>query len=260
MNPEWRSRYELAIDAAHEAGRHALSYFEAKLTVEWKQDQTPVTVADRETEKLLRRRLLEKFPDDGLFGEEFGDAPGTSGYRWVIDPIDGTRSFVRGIPIWATLVALEYKGEPIAGIAEAPAMHETHRALRGDSAFRNDRPIHVSDIANLNEAQFFYSSLSWFMQAGRQNAFSELVEKTNRQRGFGDYYGFVLVAQGAGEFMAEYGIHRWDVAALKVIVEEAGGRYSNWQGRPDKYEPDVLVSNGKLHDEVLRILDFGTDQ
>jgi histidinol-phosphatase len=258
VNPEWRNRYEFAVEIAGEAGRHALGYFEANLAVEWKQDRTPVTIADRETETHVRTRLLERFPHDGLLGEEFGDAPGSSGFRWIIDPIDGTRSYVRGIPIWATLIALEYKGECIAGIAEAPAMRQTYRALKGDGAFRDDRRIRVSDVATLGESQIFYSSLSWFIKAGRRDSFLTLASRTNRQRGFGDYYGFMLVAQGSGELMVEYGIHVWDVAGLKVIVEEAGGRYSDWDGKPDVYRPDVLVSNGKLHDEALRILNAGS--
>src|SRR6516162_5643250 len=120
MDPEWRARYETAVDAARLAGRLAQRYFEADLTVEWKLDQSPVTVADREAETLLRNTLLGSFPDDGFLGEEHGEKPGASGFRWIIDPIDGTRNFVRGIPIWATLVALEYRGEPIVGVVFAP--------------------------------------------------------------------------------------------------------------------------------------------
>jgi histidinol-phosphatase len=257
MNPDWRTRYETAVAAAQQAGRLALRYFDTDVAVEWKPDETPVTVADREAEALLRRTLLGAFPGDGFLGEESGDTPGTSGFRWIIDPIDGTRSFVRGIPIWATLVGLEYKGEQIAGVCEVPAMHQTYRALRGDGAYRGDRRIHVSQIDNLAGAHIYYSSISWFVEAGCRDAFLELVTRTQRQRGFGDFYGFVLVAQGSGELMVEYGVHAWDVAALKVIVEEAGGRFSDWDGTPSIYRPDVLVSNGKLHDETLRILRGG---
>ena len=121
MNPEWRTRYEVAVEAAQKAGQLALRYFEAGTTVEWKHDQSPVTVADREAEALLRTTLLGKFPGDGFLGEESGDTPGTSGYRWVIDPIDGTRSFVRGVPLWGTLVGLEHGSEQIAGVAVVPA-------------------------------------------------------------------------------------------------------------------------------------------
>jgi histidinol-phosphatase len=224
------------------------------VAVEWKQDETPVTVADREAEALLRTTLLNQFPDDGFLGEEHGEKPGTSGFRWIIDPIDGTRNFVRGIPVWATLVGLEYKGEQIAGVAEAPALRAAWRALRGDGAYRGDRRIRVSDEADLKKSLLFYSSLSWFLKAGRQDAFLELTLATERQRGFGDFYGHVLVAEGAGEIMIEHGVHAWDVAALKPIVEEAGGRMTDWDGGWDVNRPDVICSNGRRHEEVLSIL------
>ncbi|HEY7153646.1 MAG TPA: inositol monophosphatase family protein [Gemmataceae bacterium] len=254
MNPEWRNRYELVVEAARKAGQLALRYFNGEFTVEWKSDLSPVTVADREAEQLLRRTLLDAFPNDGFLGEEFGDTPGSSGFRWIIDPIDGTRSFVRGIPLWATLVGLEYKGEQIAGIADVPALGHRYRALRGDGAHRDDRRIHVSDVAEMSQALVFYSSLSWFIKAGRQEAFLELVRRSDRTRGFGDFYGFVLVAQGSGELMVEHGVHAWDVAAIKPIIEEAGGRFSDWSGAANIHSPDVLVSNGKLHEETLAIL------
>ena len=254
MNPEWRARYETALDLARRAGQVALRYFTGSFTVEWKGDHSPVTVADRETELLLRAGLAQAFPGDGFLGEEFGDAAGTSGYRWIIDPIDGTRSFVRGIPLWAVLVGLEYQGEQIAGIAHAPALNETHHALRGHGAYRDDRRIHVSAEADLSRALVFYSGVSWFVKAGREANFLELVRHTDRQRGYGDYYGFVLVAQGSGEVMVEHGVHSWDVAAIRPIIEEAGGRFSTWDGTPDIHRPDVVVSNGKLHDAVLAVL------
>jgi histidinol-phosphatase len=254
MNPEWRARYETGVAAAHRAGQVALRHFETALDVEWKGDQSPVTVADREAEQALRIALGQAFPGDGFLGEEYGDTPGTTGYRWVLDPIDGTRSFVRGIPLWGVLVGLEYKGELIAGVVEAPPLRQTFRALRGDGAFRNDRPIRVSDEGELKKSLLFYSSLSWFLKAGREAEFLELVRRTDRQRGYGDFYGFVLVAQGAGEIMVEHGVHVWDVAAIRPIIEEAGGRFSDWDGRPDIYRPDVIVTNGKLHDEALAIL------
>jgi histidinol-phosphatase len=254
LHPEWRTRYEAAVEAAREAGRLALGYFDGAFTVEWKSDRSPVTVADREAEQLLRRALLGAFPQDGFLGEESGDTPGSSGFRWIIDPIDGTRSFVRGIPLWATLVGLEYKDEPIAGVADVPALGHTYHAVRGGGAFRNERRIRVSDVADLSQAMVFYSSLSWFIKAGRRDAFLEMTARTERQRGFGDFYGHVLVAQGSGELMVEHGVHAWDVAAIQPIVEEAGGRFSDWGGRTTIHSPDVLVSNGKLHEDALAIL------
>lgn len=254
MNPEWRTRYELMVETAQQAGQLALRYFDADVAVEWKQDHSPVTVADREAEALLRATLLRTFPHDGFLGEESGDAPGTSGFRWIIDPVDGTRSFVRGVPLWATLVGLEYKDEQIAGVAVVPALGNTYRALRGDGAYRDSRRIRVSDVATLSEANLFYSSISWFVKAGRQDAFLKLAAMTQRQRGYGDFYGFVLVAQGSGDVMFEHGCHAWDLAALQVIVEEAGGRMTAWDGKPDIHRPDVIASNGKLHDAVLAVL------
>src|SRR5690348_2404197 len=135
MNPEWKSRYEAAIDVAKRAAQRALRYFHEPVAVEWKQDRSPVTVADRETEQELRSSLQALFPNDAFLGEEYGELPGTSGYRWIIDPIDGTRSFVRGIPLWATLVGLEYQGEQIAGVVEVPTLGHTYRALRGEGAY-----------------------------------------------------------------------------------------------------------------------------
>jgi histidinol-phosphatase len=254
VNAAWRNRYETAVEAARRGGRAALAYFDSGLTVEWKADQSPVTVADRETELVLRSTLLGAFPDDGFLGEEHGETPGTSGFRWIIDPIDGTRNYVRGIPVWATLVGLEYQGEQIAGVCDVPTLGHTYRALRGDGAYRNERHIHVSDNGDLSKALVFYSSLSWFVKAGKRDEFLELTQRTERLRGFGDFYGFVLVAQGSGEIMVEHGVHPWDVAAIRPLIEEAGGRFSDWEGTASIHRPDVVVTNGKLHDEVLRIL------
>jgi histidinol-phosphatase len=260
MNPDWIARYDLAVRTAQEAGRIALNFFpdtkaaEFAAQVIWKADNSPVTVADRNAEKHLRKVLLSAFPGDGFLGEEFGDQPGTSGFRWIVDPIDGTRNFVRGVPHWATLVGLEHRGEPIAGVVVEPVINRTFRAVKGGGAFRDDVPIRVSPIDRLDDAVLFYSSLSWFERAGKRDVFLKLMTQTQRQRGFGDYYGHVLVAQGSGELMIEHGVHPWDVAALKVIVEEAGGRFTDWGGTPTIHSTDVVASNGKLHDVALKIL------
>ena len=256
MNPDWRIRYDLAVTVAQEAGAVAFGHFNSALEVELKQDASPVTLADRQTEALLRSRLLAAFPGDGFLGEESGAQAGSTGFRWIIDPIDGTRNFVRGIPLWATLVGLEYQGEQIAGIAYVPALGLLYRALRGDGTYCGERRICVSNIDALGDSLMFYSSLSWFIKAGYQQTFEKLAQLVQRQRGFGDFYGFVLVAQGSGEIMVEYGVHPWDVAAIRVIVEEAGGRFSNWDGAQDINRPDVLVSNGKLHNLALDVLEW----
>jgi histidinol-phosphatase len=254
MNADWRNRYEAALAAAQSAGAFALAHFDQDIAVEWKEDRSPVTIADQGAEKLLRETLLDKFPGDGFLGEESGATPGTTGYRWIIDPIDGTRSFVRGVPIWATLVGLEYRGELIAGVTHCPALKTTYHALRGHGAFRDERPLRVSKVARLAEAHVYYSALAWFTKADREAQFIGLLKQTERQRGFGDFYGFVLVAQGAGELMIEHGVHAWDIAALVPLLEEAGGKLTAWDGALDIERADVLASNGLLHDAALRII------
>ena len=254
MNPAWRTRYELAVEAARKAGDLARGFYETTFDVEKKADNSPVTIADKQAEQLIRQMVTQHFPDDGFLGEEFGDQPGGSGFRWVIDPIDGTRSFVRHIPIWATLIGLEYRGEQIGGIAYVPVFDQMYRALRGDGAYVNDRRIQVSTEDQLSESLMCYSSIRWFQSAGREKTFLELVSKTQRQRGFGDFYGFVLVAEGAADLMLEHGVHEWDVSALKAIVEEAGGTFTDWKGTPTTATPDVLATNGKLHAATLAIL------
>jgi len=254
MNPDWRARYELAVEAARRAGDLARTYYESTFEIELKPDASPVTVADKGAEELIRSLVSQHFPSDGFLGEEFGDQPGGTGFRWVIDPIDGTRSFVRHIPIWATLIGLEYKGEQVGGVAYVPVLGQVYRALRGDGAYMNDRRVRVSDVGKLSDALLCYSSLAWFTRAGRERTFLELANRTNRQRGFGDFYGFVLVAEGAADLMVEHGVHAWDVSGLKAIVEEAGGTFTDWDGTPTTERPDVVASNGKLHAEALKIL------
>jgi histidinol-phosphatase len=254
LNADWRTRYELAIEAAEVAGKLALAHFDCGVAVEWKKDQSPVTIADRDAETFIRQRVLAQFPQDGFLGEEHGEEPGSSGYRWIIDPIDGTRNFVRGIPIWGTLIGLQCRGELIAGVVRVPALGQTYRALRGDGAYRDNRRIHVSEIHALADAQLFYSGITWFHKAGCLDAFLELGGFTQRQRGFGDFYGFMLVAQGAGELMVDHGVHIWDIAALLPVIEEAGGRFTNWDGGLDLHRPDVLASNGRLHERALETL------
>jgi histidinol-phosphatase len=260
MNPEWKSRYERAIIAAGEAGRIAKSHFpdataaEFSKLVEFKSDMSPVTIADRAAEAHLRDVILGQFPDDAFVGEEYGVKDGSTGFRWIVDPIDGTRSFVRGIPLWGTLVGLEYRGEMIGGIVCEPALGNTYRALRGDGAFKNDKRIHVSPVANLADCILCTSDFNYFEKADRVPAFLALARQVQRQRGYGDYFGFTLVAQGSADLMLDFGVHAWDIAAIIPLIEEAGGRFSDWTGRKDIGQPDALASNGKLHEPAMQIL------
>jgi len=254
MNAAWRTRYDLAIDAARRAGELARTYYESTFEVEKKSDDSPVTRADREAESLIRAMVGEAFPEDGFLGEEYGNNPGTSGFRWVIDPIDGTKSFVRHIPLWATLIGLEFRGEQIAGVAQVPVFAMTYRALRGGGAFVNERKMRVSSIRALADSMICYSSINWFTRAGRERTFIELANRTARQRGYGDFYGFVLVAEGAAELMIDHGVNPWDIAATKAIIEEAGGTFTDWDGKQTIERPDVVASNGLVHEEAVSIL------
>ncbi|HKI32059.1 MAG TPA: inositol monophosphatase family protein [Gemmataceae bacterium] len=260
MNPDWRARYDLAVEAAEKAAQIAQGYFpegdpaDFAARVEWKLDRSPVTAGDRAAEAFLRNRIINAFPRDGFLGEEYGEKPGDSGFRWVVDPIDGTRNFMRGMALWGTLVGVEHRGEAIAGAAVMPSLGHTWRALRGDGAFRDGRRLRVSDTASLDDAVLACSSLSGFFKAGREAQFLELARRTQRQRAFGHFYGFVLVADGAIDVMVEHGLHVWDVAAVAPIIEEAGGRFTDWDGRATIHRTDVVASNGRLHDETLRIL------
>ncbi len=260
MNPEWRSRYNLAVEAARRAGDFAKTIYDATfqdraaLEVIVKADASPVTLADRGAEELIRKLIGQHFPGDGFLGEEFGDQPSSTGFRWIIDPIDGTKSFVRHVPIWGTLLGLEYRGEQIAGVVYIPVFRQMYRALRGDGAYLDDLRIRVSDTPTLAESILCYSSIGWFTRAGRQETFLKLYQQTGRQRGYGDFFGFVLVAQGSADLMVEHGVNAWDVAATKVLVEEAGGMFTDWDGTPTIHRPDVLASNGQLHATALALL------
>lgn len=254
MQAEWRTRYNLAVEAARRAGDLARTHYESTFEIELKPDSSPVTVADKGAEKLIRDLVTAAFPSDGFLGEEFGNQEGASGFRWVIDPIDGTKSFIRHVPIWATLIGLEYKGEQIGGVVYVPVFGMTYRALRGDGAYLNDRRIRVSDVSKLADSSLCYSSMGWFTRAGKEDVFHTLYRQTKRQRGHGDFYGFVLVAEGAADVMVEHGVNPWDVGATKPIVEEAGGRFTDWNDTPTIHTPDVLATNGKLHSDTLAIL------
>jgi histidinol-phosphatase len=201
--------------------------------------------------------LLGRFPDDAFVGEEFGDKVGSTGFRWIVDPIDGTRSFIRGIPLWGTLVGLEYRGELIAGVVVEPVFRNTYRALRGDGAFKNNQRIQVSRTDRLADAILCTCDLNFFDQNNKMDQFLRLAKQVHRQRGYGDYFGFTLVAQGSADVMLDFGVHSWDIAAIIPLVEEAGGTFTDWTGKQDLEQPDALASNGKLHDAVLTVLEEG---
>ncbi len=243
-----------AIEAARAAGEIALHYFRTNLTVETKADRTPVTRADRECEAKIVEILGTRFPEHGFLGEELGERSGTTNARWIIDPIDGTKNFIRGIPFFATLIALEEAGEVTAGVMYAPAINDLLYAQKGQGAFANGRQVHVSEVADLPGAMLIHGGLKDLKTRPCWQPFLRLVDATARQRGFGDALGHSVVICGQAEVVLEPEIKPWDVAATRIIVTEAGGRYSDFAGSPSIYTGSAVISNGLVHDEVMNIL------
>jgi histidinol-phosphatase len=251
---------EAALDAARAAGSVALRHFRRELSVTIKADRTPVTQADREAEAAIVARLRAAFPDVGFLGEEFG-AQGGQARRWIVDPIDGTKNFLRGIPYWATLLALEEEGEITLGVVHAPATGELFWAQRGRGAWVDGVPLRVSQVPRLADAMLVHSSLNLLRpRAGGPywDGFVRLVDRTDRQRGFGDYFAYTFVLRGQAELMLEADIKPWDVAPFKVLFEEAGGRFTDFAGRPTVHSGTALASNGLLHDEAVALLNDDT--
>ncbi|MBI1846101.1 MAG: histidinol phosphate phosphatase [Candidatus Rokubacteria bacterium] len=241
------------MEAARAAGAIAMRYYRDGVAVTMKPDMTPVTRADREAEEAIVAVLSAAFPADGFLGEELGERAGGE-RRWIIDPIDGTRNFVRHSDVWATLIALEERGEVVAGVIHNPATGELLTARRGAGAWRDGARVTVSTTASLAEAHLIHADLGLLRRSGHWDGFIRLVDATARHRGFGDYLGYAFVAEGKAEIYAELDLKPWDLAACKIVVEEAGGRFTDWQGRPTIYSGTALASNGRVHDAALALL------
>jgi histidinol-phosphatase len=260
--------YSDDLRLAHVLADHAdsvtLDRFRAlDLAVETKPDLTPVSDADKAVEDLLRSDLGRARPRDTVLGEEFGTTTGQGPRRWVIDPIDGTKNFIRGVPVWATLIALMEAGpggeQPVVGLVSAPALGRRWWAARGTGAFtgrsitRATR-IHVSEVSRLEDASFSYSSLSGWEERGKLDAFIDLTRACWRTRAYGDFWSYMMVAEGAVDLAAEPELSVWDMAANCVIVEEAGGRFTGLDGIPGVRSGNAVASNGLLHGDALHRL------
>jgi histidinol-phosphatase len=252
----------LALELADIADRLTLARFGAQdLVVETKPDLTPVSEADRDVEQALRERLAGARPGDTVFGEEYGgsEAP-AGGRRWILDPIDGTKSYVRGIPAWATLLALQQDGELVVGVVSAPALGRRWWAQRGAGAYARDalheapRRLRVSAVRDLADAQISYGGLEDFDGIGRLHALSALGRRCWRTRGYGDFWSYMLVAEGAVEIGLDANVSLWDLAAPKVIVEQAGGRFTDFSGAGTVADGSAIASNGLLHEAARQIL------
>ncbi|MBU1227305.1 MAG: histidinol-phosphatase [Actinobacteria bacterium] len=245
---------QLALELADLADAIALPLFGSlDLAVETKPDATPVTRADRAAERAIRDRLAVARPSHGVVGEEYGtEGPGDA--RWIIDPIDGTMSFIRGIPVWGALIGLEVEGKMVVGVVSAPAIGFRWWAAAGLGAHRNGGPIRVSTVSDLADAQVSYNSFATAEAHGIGPQMADLERRTWRTRGYGDFWSFMLVAEGAVDVAVEPVGALWDLAPLQPIVEEAGGRFTDLKGNPTPAGGHALATNGILHDEVLALL------
>ena len=247
----------LALELADLADSLTLERFEATdLNVTAKPDMSPVSDADLACEEALRAKLAEARPSDSILGEEFGGEATHEGRQWVIDPIDGTKNFVRGVPVWATLISLLVDGEPVVGVISAPALARRWYAAAESGAWRSfnsgsPKKLSVSGVESLTDASLSFSSLEGWAERGLRENFIALSDETWRLRGYGDFFSYCLVAEGAVDIAAEPEVSLWDLAALSVLVTEAGGRFTSLAGEDGPHGGDAIATNGLLHDAAL---------
>src|SRR5947207_5258328 len=259
LNAEIARRLDLAISAGKEAGRLTLRYFQQdNFQVERKSDASPVTIADRSAEQLLRERIAAAFANDGILGEELGTIKGSSGVTWILDPIDGTKSFISGVPLYGTIVGIEHQGRALAGLVYMPGLDEGVFASTGQGTwhFRGDnqpRRCRVSTKARLADSLFVTSQVDSFTKRGAGAAFEALQTDAYITRTWGDCYGYLLVATGRAEVMVDPVMNVWDAAAVQPIIEEAGGTFTDWQGNPTIHAGEGVATNGLVLEEVLSI-------
>ena len=252
-----QQRMEVARRIAKSAGKVTLNYFRTdNFSVERKGDGSPLTIADQESEKHLREEIAKAFPDDAIVGEEFGEQPGTSGYRWILDPIDGTKSFICGVPLYGTMVAVSVDDRAIIGSCYFPGLDEGIFASCGNGAwaFRGDAEptqAQVSNRTDLKDCVLVTSEAETFRERGAGKTFDLMVDRLYFARTWGDVYGYMLVATGRVDVMIDPVLNIWDAAAVQPIIEEAGGRFTDWAGNPSIDAGEAIGSNGHIHDAIL---------
>jgi histidinol-phosphatase len=257
---ELQSRLDFALKVAREASTLILQYYcNPNLEVESKGDTSPVTIADKGAELLIREGLAQSFPDDAILGEEFPDKPGTSGFRWILDPIDGTKSFIHGVPLYGTLIGVEYESTCVIGVVRFPALAEVVYAASGLGAWWQmgdaaPRRAQVSKVTSLSDATFCLTSPTRWMKQDTKDAMEAMMKSVKLARGWGDCYGHMLVATGRADVMIDPVMNPWDAAALLPIVQEAGGHFVDRNGKPTIYSGNGLSVVPGLKDEVLRRL------
>ena len=243
---------KVALEAAKNAEEIITAYYTDDMKVEMKADETPVTLADRGAEKVIRETIKQVFPGHGFLGEEYGIEEGESPYVWIIDPIDATKNYIRKIPIFGTQIALMKGDDLILGVSNAPLLNELLYAEAGGGAFLNGKPITVSDVSDPADAMICHGGLRWFTEKSTFPGVYNLINDAARSRGFGDFYMYHLVASARADVVVEAAISIWDIAAATVIVREAGGQVTDIQGQPiTKDTASLVATNGVLHDKVL---------
>ncbi len=243
-----------ATETAWQAGQLTLGYFQTGVRPDQKADDSPVTIADRKAEELIRGRIEKTFPGHGLVGEEYGETQGDRPYRWIIDPIDGTRSFVRGVPLYAVLIGYEVKGEVQAGVAYFPALGEMLAAAKGGGCWWNGRPARVSDTARLRDGVMAHADAASFERHGKGEAWRRFQEVGGYRAGWCDAYAYLLVATGRAEVALDPIMSVWDCAPFGVILPEAGGYFGNWRGEATIHGGEGLATTHHLLPEVLDII------
>jgi histidinol-phosphatase len=253
------TRLQLARAIGREAGQFTLQYFQQdNFEVQRKSDRSPVTVADRGAEKLLRERILAAYPSDGIIGEEWGNLEGTSGINWILDPIDGTKSFISGVPLYGTMIGIEHGGRSLAGYVYIPGLDEGVYASAGQGTwhFRGSsdaRRASVSKKTSLADSLVVTSQVDTFAKRNAAQVFQKLEQAAYITRTWGDCYGYMLVATGRAEVMIDPMLNVWDAAAVQPIIEEAGGTFTDWQGTPTIQAGEAVATNGLVREEVLAI-------
>ncbi|NCF64731.1 MAG: histidinol phosphate phosphatase [Chloroflexi bacterium] len=251
-SPGRNTLLEFALDAVWQAGHITLGYFQTALDAHRKTDNTPVTIADQKAEQKLRQMIAEYWPGHGILGEEFGQSPSNSPYTWIIDPIDGTKSFISGVPLYSNLLALTDGERTLIGVAHFPALGETIYAMRGQGCYWNGRRAHVSAVDSLADAVLLTSGLNYFGK--KAPAWQRLVDSTYTQRTWGDAFGYFLVATGRAEVMVDPAMYIWDSAPFQVILEEAGGTFTDWRGTSTIHAYESVATNKILFDQVMSVI------
>ena len=244
---------DFAVETAHEAGQLTLGYFNRGVQPEMKEDETPVTVADLQAEELLRRRIEQAYPEHGILGEEFAEKEGTS-HRWLLDPIDGTKSFVRGVPLYGVLMGLEIEGKVEVGVAYFPALGEMAYAATGEGCYLNGRRVQVAQTETLAESTISFTDIGNFERYGRGASWGRLYHKAAYRVGWSDAYGHMLVATGRVEVMLDPIMNAWDCGPFPALLREAGGYFGNWAGEETVYGEEGLSTTEALLPEVLALI------